>query len=643
VTTAPRAARTRRRSVLLIGLIPTLFAAALALLRPVPLSRLEHAVHDVMLRSAPVRPPDAAIVIVDVDERSLSTVGQWPWRRDVVGRLIDRLRSMGAAVVAVDVIFAEPDRSASDTMDDPDGSLAAAMRGGRVVLGYAMTFERADRHPRCTLHPIGVAVVQPPDDTGHAPFFQASGVLCSVRELGEAASGSGFLNAAPDADGILRRAPLLVHYEGQIYPSLALASVAAASGARDFALRVRHANAASLSMGDRSVPLDGRSNLLLRYRGTKRTFPYVSAADVLEGRVPDGRLRDKIVFVGTTALGTREVVATPLDTLFTGVEVQATIADNLLRRDFLWRPAAGPALEALLAVVIGSAVALLLAWRGLTAGLLAGAGAAAALWFGAVWLLSTRGAVVSPLSPTLGIVLPLATMTIAKAIVERRRADAAGREKTNAQQLMVQSLLSLTETRDAETGRHSMRTERYTSLLAARLSRHPRFRAYLTAERIELLARLAPLHDIGKVGVPDHILNKPGALTPEELAEIRHHPVLGHDVINKAERQAGVRDDAILAMAKDIVYTHHERWDGSGYPRGLRGAAIPIEGRVLAVVDVYDALVTRSLYRTPMSHDDAVRFIAGGRGTHFDPDVVDAFLDVAAEFSRVPQEAEAGW
>ena len=229
-------------------------------------------------------------------------------------------------------------------------------------------------------------------------------------------------------------------------------------------------------------------------------------------------------------------------------------------------------------------------------------------------------------------------LTGGNAFMERRRADIAKRETTTAQHLMVQSLLSLTATRDEETGRHSHPTQQYTRLLADRLSRHPAFRAYLTPDRIDLLARLAPLHDIGKVGIPDHILNKPGALTAEELTLMRHHPALGRDVIVTAERQVGVRDDAILSMAKDIVYTHHERWDGSGYPLGLRGAAIPTEGRVLAIVDVYDALVTRALYRAPMSHADAVGFITGNRGTHFDPDVVDAFLDVAAEFERVPHD-----
>jgi putative two-component system response regulator len=215
------------------------------------------------------------------------------------------------------------------------------------------------------------------------------------------------------------------------------------------------------------------------------------------------------------------------------------------------------------------------------------------------------------------------------------RADHAGRERSIAQRLMVQTLLSLTQARDAETGEHSRRTQRYAKLLAEQLSTNPDFHGSLTPDRIELLSSLAPLHDIGKVGIPDHILNKPGPLTPDELTEMRRHPIIGREVILKAEQQVGVLDDEILAMAKDIVYTHHERWDGTGYPRGIGGADIPVCGRVMAVVDVYDALVTRTLYQSKVLHDDAVAFIVRGKGSHFDPAVVEAFLGVADQFKAV--------
>ena len=640
---------TRRRQVFLCGLIPVLITAILAVYRPAFFPRLDDTVYDTVMRSGRTQPPGNHVVVVDIDERSLSAIGQWPWRRDVVGRLITRLREMGASTIALDIIFAEPDRfetadsggESPRAHETPDDVLAGILREGRVVLGYALTFDPAPRErTACVLHPIGLAVVHPSQETGSAPYFRATSAVCSLPVLARAAGASGFLNAAPDPDGILRRVPLVAELDGRVYPSLALAAVSAFTSARDLTLRVSNVNASTLAIDQRTVPLDGKSNVLARYRGKKGTFPHLSAADVLSGKVSQGALRDKIVFVGTTALGTREVVATPLDTLFAGVEVQATITDNLLEQSFISRSPLGSILESQIVVVLGLAVCAVVATAGLLAGVLGGVAGVALLWFWAAWLLSAHGLFVSPLFPTLGVICALAFMTFAKFTVERRRADTAGRERTAAQGLMVQTLLSLTETRDAETGRHSRRTQQYARVLAEELSTHPEFHNYLTPERIDLLSSLAPLHDIGKVGIPDHILNKPGALTPEELAEMKRHPTLGRDVLLKAEEQVGVHDDVTLAMAKDIVYTHHERWDGTGYPQGLRGTDIPVAGRVMAIVDVYDAASARTLYRRTMSHDDTVKFIVGGKGTHFDPAVVDAFVSTAAVIERLSHEAD---
>jgi adenylate cyclase len=562
----------------------------------------------------------------------------------VVARLIGKLRDLGASVVALDIIFAEPDRDSTIAVSDaqpnnpmtPDHVLANALRQGRVLLGYAMTFDPTGSHGSpCVLHPLNVATFHERGGTDELPYFRATDAVCSLPALAESVDFSGFLNAAPDNDGILRRVPLVIELNGQTYPSLALAAVAASTGARDLALRISNVNASTLIVDDRRIPLDGKGNLLLRYRGKKRTFTYVSAADVLKGDVDASSLRGKVVFVGTTALGTREVVATPLDTLFAGVEVQATIADNLLAGDFISRPAAGPLFESLAVLTLGLAIVLLGATAGVAAAVTAAACGIVAAWGGAVWVLSAKGVFISPVCPALGALVVCGGATLAKSVVERMRADHAGRERSIAQRLMVQTLLSLTQARDAETGEHSRRTQRYAKLLAEQLSTNPDFHGSLTPDRIELLSSLAPLHDIGKVGIPDHILNKPGPLTPDELAEMRRHPIIGREVILKAEQQVGVLDDEILAMAKDIVYTHHERWDGTGYPRGIGGADIPVCGRVMAVVDVYDALVTRTLYQSKVLHDDAVAFIVRGKGSHFDPAVVEAFLGVADQFKAV--------
>jgi adenylate cyclase len=629
-----------RRLVLIFGLVPTLLTAVLSLSRPSFLSYLEYSVYDIVLRATRTSPPSDRIVIVDIDDRSLSTIGQWPWRRDVVGRLISRLRDLGASTVALDIIFAESDRH-EGTIAVTDASLAETLSSGRVILGYALTFDGPPETPsECVQHPLGLPIIRRGEDPADEPFFRATGAICNLASLTQAAPASGFLNAAPDPDGRLRRVPLLIQYNDRVYPALALAAVNTVTNTRDIALRVVNVNTSSLMLDTREVPLDGKSNLLLRYRGEKRTFPYISAADVLNGRAQPAAFKDKIVFVGTTALGTREVVSTPLDTLFAGVEVQATVADNLLQQDYLRRPEHGVTLEMQAVLFLCILGALLVGRLGLAWGAIAVGLFLAMVWAGAVWLLSNTGTFLSPLFPTIGLVFALAAMTVAKFTIERGRAEQAGQEKTTSQRLMVQALLSLTEVRDAETGKHSRRTQEYTRVLADQLSKNPRFTEYLTPTRIDLLASLAPLHDIGKVGVPDGILNKPGPLTPEELVEMRKHPVHGRDVILHAQQQVGVRDDAILSLAKDIVYTHHEKWDGTGYPEGLRGTEIPVAGRLMAIVDVWDAALTRRLYRKPLSAEEAVAFIAKGSGSHFDPDVIDAFLKVSPIFQSLSADAD---
>jgi adenylate cyclase len=582
------------------------------------------------------------VVIVDVDERSLTVIGQWPWRRDLVAALIDQLRDLGASVVALDIVFAESDRYADDG-PNPDVALEETLRSGRVILGYALTFDDPGDAPRrCVHHPIGLAIVGGENEPATDSFFRATGAVCNLPNLAQAAGVSGFLNAAPDADGIVRRVPLVVELDSRMYPALALAAVSAATGSQSVALRIANANASTLMVSriadegaaiprhrTVNVPVDGKSNLLLRYRGEKRTFPYVSAVDVLDVRVKPDTFRDKIVFVGTSALGTREVVSTPLDTLFTGVEVHATVADNLLQQDFVRRPEHAVMLEALAVLIFSMITALVAAQFGAGWGTAGGATCLIVMWTGAVTVLSRYGAFLSPLYPTIGLTSVLAFVTSAQAAIERVRADRAGHDKAVTQRVMVQALLSLVEIRDAETGRHSRRTQQYARLLARELGKRPGYSEYLTPERIELIATLAPLHDIGKVGVPDRLLNKPGTLTEEELVEMRKHPVHGRDVILKTEQEVGVRDDLTLAIAKDIVYTHHEKWDGSGYPQGLRGTEIPIAGRLMALVDVYDAAHSRRVYQGAMQHGDVVAMIVKRRGTHFDPAVVDAFVNVA--------------
>ncbi len=211
------------------------------------------------------------------------------------------------------------------------------------------------------------------------------------------------------------------------------------------------------------------------------------------------------------------------------------------------------------------------------------------------------------------------------------------KEVTAIQDVTIHAMASLAETRDNETGNHIRRTQHYVKVLAEHLREHPRFRHFLDDETIKLIFKSAPLHDIGKIGIPDRILLKPGRFTPEEFEIMKTHTTLGRDAIAHAEQQLGMNVD-FLCLAKEIAYGHQEKWDGSGYPEGKAGDDIPISARLMAVADVYDALISRRVYKDGMSHDAALAIIREGRGTHFDPDICDAFLACADRFQVIASQ-----
>jgi len=214
------------------------------------------------------------------------------------------------------------------------------------------------------------------------------------------------------------------------------------------------------------------------------------------------------------------------------------------------------------------------------------------------------------------------------------------REVVAVQEVTILAMASLAETRDNDTGNHIRRTQFYVKALAEKLRNHERFRHLLDNDQtIDLLFKSAPLHDIGKVGIPDHILLKPGRFTEPEFEIMKTHTTLGRDAILAAERRLGL-ELPFLAYAKEIAYTHQEKWDGSGYPEGLSGDDIPISGRLMAVADVYDALICRRVYKEGMPHEKAVEIIREGSGSHFDSDIVDAFTEIADEFTQIAKRYE---
>lgn len=210
-------------------------------------------------------------------------------------------------------------------------------------------------------------------------------------------------------------------------------------------------------------------------------------------------------------------------------------------------------------------------------------------------------------------------------------------EVLKLQEASIRVMVSLAEFRDECTGNHIRRTQTYVRLLAEYLSRQPRDAEFLTAEHIDQIAKAAPLHDIGKIAIPDHILLKPGKHTPEEFELMKTHSIKGERMLARTRTEMG-EENLMLHFASQIARSHHERWDGTGYPDGLSGEAIPLAARLMAVADVYDALRSRRPYKVPFSHEEAIGMVVAQRGAHFDPLLVDALEAMQDEFSRIASQ-----
>ena len=311
---------------ILAGVLLTILGGALSVWSPTLVESLEGKVYDSFLRTGPRHPALGRIAIVDLDEASLERLGQWPWPRYRIARLLERIREDGATAVGLDIVFAEPDRISLTPLSgeifrdlgkridlagfpqealDTDRALAATLAGGPFVLGYQFDFETA-RGNECELHPLRAAVLSGGRTGGSDGIFEARGVVCNLPALSTAAGSSGFFNVTPDSDGVLRRVPLIIRYNGALYPNLALALYQRARGG-DVVLEIGPEGIEVLRLDGRRIPLDRRGTLLVNFRGPHRTFLHLSAAAVLDRTADPAQLKGKIVLLGTTAAGLKEI------------------------------------------------------------------------------------------------------------------------------------------------------------------------------------------------------------------------------------------------------------------------------------------------------------------------------------------------
>ncbi|MGZ8474494.1 MAG: CHASE2 domain-containing protein, partial [Candidatus Deferrimicrobiaceae bacterium] len=430
---------------ILAGVVLTLIGGVFSIWSPPLADSIEGKVYDSFLRSAPRPPAPGPVAIVDLDEASLGRFGQWPWPRYRIARLLHKIREGGASAVGLDMVFAESDRTSLTPLSgeifrdlgkridlsgfppetlDTDRTLAGTLAGGPFVLGYQFDFETS-RGDACVLHPLRAAVLAADGKGGAEGPFDAQGVVCNLPVLSKAAGSSGFFNVTPDPDGVLRRVPLVIRHKGLLYPNLALALYLRARGG-DAVLETGPEGVEALRLDGRRIPLDRHGNLLVNFRGRHGTFPHLSAAAVLEGTANPALLKGRIVLLGTTAAGLKEIRTTPLDAAESGVEIHATVLDNLLSGDPITVPRWTRVVRVLLVLVPGFLLTGLLARSSAAWGLALILPSVAGIWLGSWWLLAHRQVFIPPLLPVVTLAIVFTVLTSLRFL----RADREVRERT---------------------------------------------------------------------------------------------------------------------------------------------------------------------------------------------------------------------
>ncbi|MBI5919116.1 MAG: CHASE2 domain-containing protein [Nitrosomonadales bacterium] len=650
---AGRLPATTIRLLVALALLLALVVGALQWARLAPLRQIDALFYDGFMQLGGGHAPLDAAILIDIDDNSLSEVGQWPWPRYKIAQLLERIDEGKPAAIGLDITFPEADRTALISLIDTyrrefglelgldgippqlldnDAFLGATMAEEGAIGAIHLLFDQTNNADVRLSPPKGIKLG---GEVERLQLKQASGVLQNTFRIQSQLRYNGFINMQPDPDGKLRRIPLLLRQQDRIYPHLLLAGLMRA--ARVDTVTVAHdALGPLLQIGDHRIPVDASGAMLLRYPAAAQV-PMVSALDVLRSGLSPQIARGKPVFLGTAAAALHDFANTPLDPQFPGLGIYAVGNSNILAEEYLREPEwSGPAALALSLLCGGVIAALFVFSSRLSVLLLGSCGSLGLIVAASAGLTAGFGIYLSPAAAVTTIVLCFMWLSVARYTVEKQRALVWLEQVSNTQRVAIESMAAVAETRDPETGGHIKRTQHYVRALAEELAREGEFPELLTPEYIELLYLSAPLHDVGKVGVQDHILLKPGQLDDGEFMQMKEHARYGQEII--AVTSKGIQGDNFLRVAGEIASYHHEKWDGTGYPYGLVGSAIPLSARLMAVADVYDALRSRRCYKLPFSHEKACDILRGGSGTHFDPVVVAAFFAIEKEVIRISQK-----
>ncbi|MGL1931995.1 MAG: CHASE2 domain-containing protein [Desulfotalea sp.] len=591
------------------------------------------------------------IIILDIDEESIKEIGQWPWPRYKIASLLPMINKDKPIAIAFDILFPDHDLTSLKTIkknfrDDYGFNLKTT--------GIPRTLENSDKYfgdrLRVSSSVGSVAYSRLLEDSSlqtkiinSSNSFYIDGNISLIRRtnnsllttnleyLNNSFSILSFNNISLNGHSKVSSLPSYIQSGSKIYPNIALAiNHLVNEGNKTTIASDWLGNYIQYKNG--KVRLTEKGEITINF-AKNTSFRRYSLSKFLKSDFPDGFFTSKIIFIGSSAKSIANHIPTPVGLLSSTV-IHATMTENILTGQTI----ATPKHSKIFSIIILIILCLLLS---LISRLLSPAMTALTYVFLTIALVSSNMMIfkIWNIHFPLEIILVLSFIYLIGLCIDRCIRSGKSlryfKTKSKEQQLILETMVAVAESRESETGLHIQRTSFYVKCMAEQLyaNKHPLIK---DKNYIEQLSNSAPLHDIGKLTIPDSILLKNGPLDNDEYEEIKTHSLKGANLINMTAQHLK-HENTYLNIAAEMALTHHEKWDGSGYPYGLKGEDIPISGRIMAVADVYDALISKRIYKDAYPHHKAKRIIVGGKGAHFDPTLVDIFLELEDEFQQTKQ------
>jgi len=606
----------------------------------------DHKIFDIFSSLTEKKLDGNRVVIVDVDEKSLNAIGQWPWSRVVIANLINKTMEQKPSAIAMDFIFPEYDRTSLDRvksfyksffnldvtvsgipkwLENNDKILAGSIKDSNITL--PIYFQNKNSLTKCQVQtPFNIVLDEEID------IYRAKDILCSNITLHEATKNIGFINASADSDGIFRRLPTLIEQSGKYFSNLGIATVFS-TGIYNQVELSQNIFGTKLKLKNEEFYVDKNANVLLNFY-TNDSYKVVSAYDLLTNKVQD-TFQNKIVLIGTTAAGLHDSYTIRGGEHKAGVFMHATLIENIFNEDVISQPDILKYINTLISLLASILVIYMMHKKNylyvtLFSFSLVG------IYIVATYIGLKNNIYLSSGYFLTSYALFFTLISTSFTIISYIQRNKFYEKLSKSHQATLESMALVAETRDTETGAHIIRTKKFVKLIAQELLKDEEYKDIVTEEFVESIYHAAPLHDIGKVGVPDSILKKPAKLTFAEFEEMKKHSAYGHHIIANAIKH--YKKNYMLEIAKNIAHYHHEKWDGTGYPKGLKEKEIPLEARIMALADVYDALMNKRCYKPAFELKEVEDIILDGKGTHFEPKLVDIYMKLNEEFYRITLE-----